>query len=368
MLKDIFRLFYGNCMVNINNYTKKSINKDKNTAMLDTIRDIAFIAWMEDCMRSKSLSSYLNAKQLFLPRFSKTTGTIRFFIVPFYYLYNFTYTILWLIKTRPKVIFAQSPPLFCPFAAFIYKLIFKAKIVCDCHNAFFDGIWDKIPGYNILLKKSDVVLVHNDEFSNYLKSKMPQVNFFSLPDKLIDYSLSDDYTDINYNPYFLIIVGFKEDEPIDNILNAASKYCSLHDDIKFKVTGNYKRNNSLFLKYKDIKGIEFTGYIPEEVYLSLLTNAFAVIAISTRKMIQQCASVESLSLSVPLILSSSETNENLFSNSVVYTDYSPNAIYNAIIEMRKKRDMYKNRIIEQKKVWHESWNNRFNDLINMMDL
>lgn len=341
------------------------MTENENVDSLKKITDVAFIAWMKDCRRSNVLSSYLNAKTLFLPRSSEKNKIIRLFMVPIYYLYNFIYSFLWLMKIRPKVIFAQAPPLFCPFTAFIYKLVFRAKIVCDCHNAFFDGIWDKIPGYDILLKNSDVLLVHNDEYSNYLKFKRPYGTFFSLPDKLIDYK-SGGKPSISYNPYFLIILSFSDDEPIDNILRAASKYCCLNDGMEFKVTGDYKKKHSLFLKYKNIRGIHFVGYVPENEYLLLLQNAFAVITLSTRKMIQQCASVEALSSSIPLILSSSETNINLFGNAVVYTDSLPHDIYNAFIKMKQQRDIYKNRIIEQKKIWYESWNSRFNDLINMI--
>lgn len=323
-----------------------------------------YVAWMKNCKRSVVLASYLNAATLFLPKYYSKNKKSRKFIVPVYYLVYAFILIIWLMIKRPNVVFAQAPPLFCPLTCLLYTSFFKKKIIVDCHNQFFTKLWEKTPGYSYLLRKANIVLVHNDDIYEYLSRKYIGPKFYPLPDKIVG-SFKDCFIKED-KPYLLIVASYNYDEPLEMILQSAHEFLKNNSDYVFKITGNYNYDIALYERFNRIQGIEFLGFVDNDYYDLLLRNAYAVITLSTRKMIQQCASVESLSACVPMIISDSLTNRKLFGDSVVYTECNEECIIDAFKEIISKREIYKERIVRQKEIWEEDWDNRFAKLIEII--
>jgi hypothetical protein len=294
-----------------------------------TKNKILFLAWLSDSKnwigskRADHLSKQLNCKFFIAKSIIKHRGSLWKFLFWIDYVYKFFNTLSYLLKYRPHICIAQSGPSFCPLTTNIYTKLFKKKLIIDSHNSSFSKPWINVPFYESLLERADA------ELMKYLSSKFPKVNFYLLPDKLPEYSFQKKS---NSEKYILISASHSEDEPLDEILEGIDLYCDKNKstDIVFKITGNYYRNVNLYNRFKSHKKIFFLGYVPDDQYANELKNAYGLISLSTRKMIQQCAIVESIAAEVPFIVSESETAVRLYDKGGMITKNDKNSISKAI--------------------------------------
>ena len=283
------------------------------------------------------------------------------------YLYKTLITLFFLLKEKPTHVFAVSPPSFCPMICWFYCKISGIKLAVDAHNRTFSKRWISVPFIEKVLHSADIVIVHNDEFYRYLKTIFPQIRFFILQDKIPSLlSRKEDNTFIS-EKYFLAVLSYYDDEPVEQILIAAKKYLEVNGiNIKFKLTGNYLKKKHLYRKYSSVNGIEFLGFVDQSTYNQLVVNAFGIIALTIEDMLQQCASIEAMGAGIPLIISNTDTNRRLFFKGAVITDIDPISIKRSFEIFVKDKEKLLLEMRELKIYWEEQWNKAFAKLGTLM--
>ncbi len=208
---------------------------------------------------------------------------------PIDYLMKLLLTLAEPLKHRPRIVFAQSPPSFCPMAVAFYRSVFKYRMAVDCHNAAFEKPWIRVPFYLSMLCTADLVIVHNDEWLDYLQKQYPDVPLFCLPDPIPEFPEKQ-----TTGSHVLISMSYSRDEPVCEVLEGIRIYRNAGGEIEFKVTGNWRKMEKLCLEFHEVDGLEFTGFVSNEHYRELLLTAIGVGAFSVRDMVQQCATIEAL--------------------------------------------------------------------------
>ena len=319
---------------------------------------IAFIIWNEFNRRPAELSKILHCKPLFIKRIINNRSKAWKYLFWIDYLYKSIYTLIYLISNRPEYVIAQSPPSFCPIVCYIYCKVRHKSLIIDGHNGGFERPWIKIPFYQYVMRKSNFILVHNIEFQNFLQQKFDWNNLFLLPDPIPNVIRKQK---MNENQkYFFVILSFAADEPLEELFAAMRLFLLEEDyDVNFIISGNYNRKFDIYSEYSKLDGINFVGYVDNLKYEELLVNAFGVIALSKRQMVQQCAAVESLGAEVPVILSENITNNRIFFKGAELTTLSTKNIRTAIINFISKQDRLKSEIKEVKIFWENDWLNQY---------
>ncbi len=323
------------------------------------------VTWYHFHRRSDSLAKALGCESLFINITRKSKFKWKY-LIWLNYLYRILATYFFLITKKPDIIVAVSPPSLCPIFIYFYAKIFGKKLIIDAHNGAFMNPWIKIPSYLHILKKASLVLVHNDEFENYLISKYRGVNFFTLPDKLPDFGLSLKLNNSHEEKYFFVILSFASDEPVIEIFNALKEYLVQKDKkIGFFISGNF--DIDIYNTFSIVPGIKFLGYVNNDEYVVLLKNAFGVISLSTREMVQQCAVVEAISAEVPLICSDNLTNRRILSGGAIFTKNDRQDICKSIIDFLGKRYLLHQEILEVKRKWESDWQGKFSQLKHLVN-
>ena len=187
-----------------------------------------------------------------------------------------------------------------------------------------------------------------------------------MPDKIPGMPTKDTY-DSPAKIFFLIVVVYQPDEPVIEILEAAKEIVSSSQlNVVFKITGNYKRKMDIYRQYKDIKGIEFLGFISDTKYQQYLQDAYGIIALSTRNMVQQCAAVEALGAGVPMIISDSVTARKMFFKGAVMTKNDSKSIVRAIKEYCSKKSVLLEELNEIKNFWEINWENSYSEFLKLL--
>ncbi len=319
-----------------------------------------FIIWAPYCKRADILSQFMNCDPVFINSLIKGRGYIWYLFFWIDYLFKSTQTLRYLFKYKPDIVFAQSPPSFCPMVCWIYCKLYKKKLVVDAHNSAFEPPWVNIPMFFSVLKSASAVIIHNYELESFLKNKYSSIKFHTLHDKIPDFDFPEKSV---FQKYILFIVSFSNDEPIEEALGAFENICKYANlNIQFKITGNFKKNLTLYKRFEKVRGIEFLGYIDEDRYLDILNNAFGVITLSKRRMVQLCASVESIGVNIPLIISDSKTNRRLFSKGAIFAKSDVSAIQKAIYSFIDKREELYSEIFEVRQQWETNWTDEYNEL------
>ncbi len=241
------------------------------------------------------------------------------------------------------------------------------QLVIDGHNGAFMDPWIKVPFYNYVLRNSSVVLVHNEEFYKHVREKFKKINFFTLPDSLPDLSSYSLNSSGNIK-YFLVILSFAYDEPLKELFTGIKEYLAENStNIEFYITGNFNNNIEIYNNYNALKDIKFLGFIDDEKYLRLLKNAFGIISLSTREMVQQCAVVEAVGAEVPLVCSDNETNRRIFNKGAILTRNNHEDIYYAIQKFVLNETKLRREIQAIKNNWQTDFENKLYGLKLQID-
>lgn len=325
--------------------------------------------WYAYSRRAKSLSAELDAELILLDTFVTKNIKIRKFIIWIDYLIKSFITLRMLFNKNPDIIIATSPPSFCPMICYFYCKIYKKKLVVDAHNSAFLKPWISTPYYLKVLKNAKVVLVHNIELKESLKEYFLNLKFFVLQDPLSNFKIEKtEFSPDFSSKYFLLILSFSSDEPVELIFNTIYNFLNNNNNEKvlFYVTGDYNKNIKVYNKYKVIDGIKFLGFIDDEKYKEMLIHSFAVISFSTKKMVQQSAAIEALSAGIPLISEKSTTNKRIFYKGAILTDIVGQEIQWALSEMIKRQEILKNEMLALRNEYSLAWKESAVKFLNLI--
>lgn len=326
----------------------------------------AFVVWFPYERRPAVLGEKLNCVVYFIPDLIPR-GTLRRLLFVFEYLYKSIYTLWVLGRNRPNVVFAQAPPSVCPLVCWCYCKLSGAKLVVDAHNGAFEKPWSYTPLYRTVLRSASVVLVHNHEYRNALRTKHPQFRLHTLSDKVPEFTSNISPSLPNRSKYFMVVTSYSPDEPLVEMLAGIKSYLTAGSkSLSFKLTGSFGKNPQLYSIYKDVDGIEFLGYVENQVYEDLVRNAFGVMTMTTSSMLQQCACMEAVGAGIPLITSDTDTNRRMFGRGAVLVPPDRTKIQQAIPEFCARRVELFDGLRLIRKELDEEWTEQFNSLMRRL--
>ncbi|MEM6262747.1 MAG: glycosyltransferase [Bacteroidota bacterium] len=281
-----------------------------------------FIAWVPYQRRSESLAHqlgidlrYYHYKWEVKSKFHKAWS----------YVLKFSKTLGDLFRERPDLVFMQLAPTPVLYASAIYKLFTGADYIADCHNTMiFDGHWVHWPFAKSLMRKSRMILVHNNDVLIHTEKLRFNVTVLRdpVPEITVDQTVKEVAgVQVKDEPYIIVPCSFDVDEPIEELFEA----CHQCPEIKFMTTWYHER---LPQEVKDQapENIIFTGFLPENEFSALYAHANGAIVLTTREGTQPSGASEALSLHVPLIVSDIETTRGLYGSAAVFVDNNAESI------------------------------------------
>lgn len=272
------------------------------------------IAWVGYQRRADAMSSHWKYEEVYISKYFKNK-----WLKPIDYFFKIAKTFSELIKKKPDIVWMQLPPTFMIHVIIIYKLFFNKQLVTivDFHNSALRPKWFNFPTVQLMFRKIDIIVAHNQYVKNELIHKgFADNKVVVLEDKPFDYQCSyKGETHSNFNS-ILFPCSFDIDEPIDVVLNAAR----ITPEIKFFITGNYK--DKLKDEFLDNKpdNVEFTGFLTKSEFEKLFFDSSAILGLTTRDNVQLSVANEALSAAKPMVLSNTKTLKKLFDHAAVFVD------------------------------------------------
>jgi glycosyltransferase involved in cell wall biosynthesis len=263
------------------------------------------------------------------------------------YLRQVANTVRAILWNKPKLVIAELPqgPLLLLLS--ILKFILRFKLVVDVHTAFL--IYDDWKGvllnkpFTPLLQSADLIIVHNSEIFKLLPKRLTKraILVYDPPRKLIK---SQDEGD-----YILLPASWRSDEPLEYILE---EFLAANIKAPLVVTGDYKRREHLYHKYRNTPHIVFTGYLNNEEYLTTLSRAKAVIVTTTREYTLLSAGWEAIYAEKIAIVSETKTLKNLFRDTAIYfKPYTKGSLTKALKALEKSDISFYRLKIKLLKYW-----------------
>ena len=325
------------------------------------LEDSVFFAWTRVSRRSEQLSRHFGTNYKRYNRWGTSSFTLSISLV-----FNFFRTLTWVVLNRPSIIFTFNAHPFVTISAKIGTWItMKGEVIPDLHTAAYTDHFSGISGFlgRWIWKRCPVVLVHNKESGEFLENKIPELinRLFVLEDALPDFQKKHQINKTS-GLACVLISRFAPDEPIREFLDAVSGI----KDCQFYITGNDKKAIFDLFNYSG-KNITFTGFVSESDYIDLLSSADFLSILTTRDLTLLSGGYEALALEKPVILSKTETLQNYFSDSAIYTNNTVNEIQDSVRTMIQELKDRAIKIQSLKKEKTEEWSEKAEKLVSILN-
>lgn len=271
-----------------------------------TKKNPAWITW-EHQIRNKSMSARLGAD--FFPVISNRSRVYR-------YIESCFHTIQIFSKNIGGTIFVQNPSIVLSLLAVILKPLFRYRLIVDAHNS---GVFPnkKLQFLaDFINRKADYVIVTNEGLANFIRGigGFPVV----LPDPLPEIVVVEDefskWKTIK-SPSALVICSWATDEPYCEVISAAAEL----PEVTFYITGNSK-GMERDCDCQIPSNVVLTGFVSENDYHLLLSNADIIVDLTTREDCLVCGAYEAIAVGKPLVLSNTNALRNYFGDAAIYVD------------------------------------------------
>ena len=279
---------------------------------------------------------------------------------PLRYLLQAGWTLGLLWRTRPDVVFVQSPPSHSVLLVRWYCRITGGRYIVDAHSdamqrrVWLEPSWLHRPATRDAL----VTLVHDEHFQRLVEGRGGRV--LVLKDPIGSYEWEDHPLPEGFN--VAVVNRFAADEPVEEVLAAA-----VHEpSVRFHVTGDPARAPAGLVE-RAPANVVFTGFLPERRYYGLLKSSHAVMALTTRDHTFQCGANEALSLGRPVITSDWPTLRDYFSQGAVFVDGTAEGILAGVRRMVAGHAAYEREIRELRGIRRAAWEERAGPLAAMVE-
>lgn len=249
------------------------------------------------------------------------------------------WSIVMLARLRPRVVFLQySFFLLTILAAYKTLAPFPVRLICDCHTKALrrsiNGKWKHL--FQVLKKWSlasaDTIVLSNvgqiadlKDFSN---------NYIIVPDFIP--GLKEEGHEQRSLPYCVISMSFDKDEPLTEIAESAeivSEYQQVF------ITGTAP--DWYHKKFANNANVKLTGYISDNSYISLLTNASCIVSLTNEEGCLQCTGYEALALGRPFVTSDTSALRSYFGSAAVFVRHNRRAIAEGITDASSRSRHYR---------------------------
>lgn len=273
-----------------------------------------YIAWVPFQRRAQSLAAVFGQKTCY--HFFEWEEKGRLFKL-FSYIGKAMATLRDLIRYKPEYVFIQLAPTPLLYVVAFYCALTRCRYISDCHNTMlYDGIMIHLPLAKYLLRKSHVLIVHNEDVQAHadrlylpsviLRDPLPIIK---VPENV------DQVSGINLDKESYVIVpgSMASDEPLVELFDAARAV----PETLFVLTWFVERLPPE-LRSRVPDNIRFTGFLDEPDFNALYAKANAALVLTTREGTQPSGASEAISLGIPLVVSEIKTTLRLYKGHPVF--------------------------------------------------
>jgi len=325
--------------------------------------DTIFIAWNQISRRSEEFSKQILAEYINLGRVegSLITRSIRL-------ISNFIKSYFLFLEKKPNIIITFHAHPFITLVAIIYKQFFNCKVIADLHSAaYLDYYQFPLKFINRWIwERTDILLIHNKMAFTLFNQKIPGFSkkLFILEDPIPERS-NIPKNNVNNSDSLngVLINRFSKDEPIDIFLRKIKDL----EGVNIFITGDFTKTE---ISQEKLKGpnYELTGFLSDDDYWELLSNANFIIALTTREYTLLSAGYEAIALEKPLIISGTNTLKNYFNDNVIYFDIFNDDIQILVNKVRADIDSLNKKMKKLKISKTEDWNLKVSMLQKKIDV
>ena len=259
-----------------------------------------------------------------------------------------------LLTVRPQVVIVQSPSIVLSLVAILWRGWLGYRVVVDAHNEAVEPFINPSAPFrwltSYLLRHSDLTIVTNRALADIVISNGGRA--VVLPDRIPDPPQLGRRT-ATPNPDFAVavIATFASDEPVHNILEAASR---LHPHVRFTITGNSNKLPAV-VRRSAPPNVTFSGFLSEAAYWELLANVSLIVDLSLIDNCLVCGGYEALSVGTPLLVSNSRASRELFRAAARYTDNSTASIVAEIQQARRQIGSLRDNVVSVRDQLNREW-------------
>lgn len=307
---------------------------------------MVFISWAPFCSRSDSIAARLGGKSFMV--YSAGYGS-NYLTVAFKYLSQLVKTLRILFSERPAVVFVMTPPVTACLPAWIYARVTGASFIIDAHTgAFLDERWKPILFvHKWFSRAARTTIVTNDHMYGIVQ----QWNASATIVKDVPVCFAEPAETTLDGPCNMTMVAtFTPDEPIDVLFRAAAEL----PDIRFHVTGNFRRADPGLLKLKP-DNVRLTGFLSDADYVGLLRASDAVIALTTMDHTMQRGAYEAVYLGRPVITSNFDVLRKHFCKGTVHVDNTVEDMVDGMRRMRSNLAGFRAEVEELRRERLQNW-------------
>ena len=310
-------------------------------------KGMVFISWAPFCSRSDSIAARLGGKSfmVYSPRFGS-----RYLTVPFKYLAQTIKTLRILFRERPAVVFVMTPPVSACLPVWIYSRITGAPFVIDAHTgAFLDARWKPLLFlHRWFSRAARFTIVTNEHMQSIVTGWSAQAVI--VRDVPVCFA-EPVHPSLDGECNMTLVATFTRDEPIELFFEAAARV----PDVKFHVTGNFRRAESRVLAAKP-DNVRLTGFLPDGDYVGLILVSDAVIALTTMDHTMQRGAYEAVYLGRPVITSNFDLLRRHFYKGTVHVDNTVESLVGGIQKMRDNLGRFRAEIDDLRRERLQDWN------------
>lgn len=315
---------------------------------------LLWITW-ERQLRNRSLSARLDARLLEIEE-SGSAGPR--------YVRSILRTFPYLWRWRRQALVVQNPSLVLALFALACKPLLRYHLVVDAHNAGID------PGdgtrawlgamANFVNRHADAVIVSNAALADRVRALggRPIVLPDPLPSLPLAASLADQAAG-GTTPGFrvLFVCTWASDEPYLEVFAAAEAL----PDATVWVTGNSRGREAAYGKPLPAN-VVLLGFVPEERYYQLLSQADAVLDLTTREDCLVCGAYEAVAAERPFVLSDTAALRGYFRQGGVHVANDAAAIARGLRTVLDRNAEYRRAVAGFREQLEAEWQLRFDQV------
>ncbi len=276
-----------------------------------------YVAWLRFQRRPLSMQGYFGYEMHFV---SSPFNAKAFRLLD--YVCKAFATASLVLRSRPDRVWVASGPVFAVQTVLLVRWLTRGRyqVVADCHNSTFSPPWSRMPFAARALNAVARCIVHNERvLAAALAMGVRRDKLVVLEDRPADPTVAAE-ADVRAEPaegqYVVFPCGFRADEPIEIVLDAARQL----DPLPVYITGDYLRMKAGARLADRSDNVRLTGFLDRGSFERLLAGAAAVVGLTDREGVQLSVANEAVGFELPMVLSSTETLRTMFPKGVVFVE------------------------------------------------
>jgi glycosyltransferase involved in cell wall biosynthesis len=257
----------------------------------------------------------------------------------------------WRILTteRPAAVFVMTPPIFAPLVAWAYCATRGSRLVMDAHTAaFLHPRWRHFQRLQFwLARRAATTIVHNDHLKGLIEREGGHA--IVVGDIPVRFDGSERYP-LPAGFHIAVVCSFNPDEPVASIIEAAGRL----PDVQFHITGSPNPRDAR-LATPLPPNVRLTGFLSVGAYGSLISQADAVMTLTTRDHTMLRGAWEAVYQATPVIVSRWPVLQEAFDEGAIHVDNTPDDIVRAVTELRLRLPDYREGVQRLRRRKDERW-------------